>query len=272
MSMVGSDMAGRVAIVTGGASGIGAEIARSLRGAGAEVVVFDRNADLAHGVAAALDAHPVVGDATVEDDVAAACAAAMDRFGRLDCGVNCAGFATFAPIVDLDAGEWRSVVDVCLTGTFLAIKHEARVMRASAHTRAGAGASIVSIASLNARQPAEGMSAYCASKAAVEMLTKVAAMELGPDGIRVNAIAPGLIDTPLTSTLHEVPPIYAEFVANAPLGRSGTTADVAGAAMFLLSNASSWMTGDLLIVDGGAHTKRYPELMKIFAAMAPPET
>jgi 3-oxoacyl-[acyl-carrier protein] reductase len=94
-------------------------------------------------------------------------------------------------------------------------------------------------------------------------------MELGPAGVRVNAIAPGLIATPLTTTLHDVQTIYDEFVANAPLGRSGTTSDVAGAAMFLLSDASSYMTGDLLIVDGGAHTKRYPEMMKILTAMAP---
>jgi 3-oxoacyl-[acyl-carrier protein] reductase len=226
--------------------------------------VFDRNGELLHETADAIGAIGVVGDATAEDDVAGACAMAVDRFGHLDFGVNCAGYATFGPIVDADAAAWRDVVDVCLTGSMLAIKHEARAITAGGH-----GGSIVTIASLNARQPAEGMSAYCAAKAGVEMLTKVAAMELGPAGVRVNAIAPGLIATPLTTTLHDVQTIYDEFVANAPLGRSGTTSDVAGAAMFLLSDASSYMTGDLLIVDGGAHTKRYPEMMKILTAMAP---
>jgi 3-oxoacyl-[acyl-carrier protein] reductase len=260
-----SDMTGRSAVITGGASGIGRAIATELRAHGADVVLFDRNADLLHAAADGLGAVGVLGDATVEDDVAAACAMAVDRFGRLDFGVNCAGYATFAPIVDADASAWRDVVDVCLTGSMLAIKHEARAMTSGGH-----GGSIVTIASLNARQPAEGMSAYCAAKAGVEMLTKVAAMELGPAGVRVNAIAPGLIDTPLTAMLHEVRPVHDEFVANAPLGRSGTTQDVAGAAVFLLSDAASFVTGELLLVDGGAHTKRYPEMMKILSAMPGP--
>lgn len=130
----------------------------------------------------------------------------------------------------------------------------------------GHGGSIINIASLNAIQPAEGMGAYCASKAAVDMHTKVAAMELGPHGIRVNAIAPGLVDTPLAALLNQTPPIKAAFVENAPLGRTGTPDDVAGVALFLASEDASWMTGDLVRLDGGAHTKRYPELAKILGA------
>ena len=111
---------------------------------------------------------------------------------------------------------------------------------------AGNGGSIINIASLNAIQPAEGMGVYCAGKAAVDMHTKVAAMELGPHGIRVNAIAPGLVDTPLAALLNQTPPIHAAFVENAPLGRTGSPDDVAGVALFLASDDASWMTGDLV--------------------------
>jgi 3-oxoacyl-[acyl-carrier protein] reductase len=119
--------------------------------------------------------------------------------------------------------------------------------------------------SLNGRQPAAGFAAYCSAKAGVEMLTKVAAMELGPRGIRVNAIAPGLIDTPLTAAL-TASPVKDEFLDNTPLGRIGTTGDVAAAALFLTSDDAAWITGDTLLVDGGGHTKRYPELARYFAS------
>lgn len=130
----------------------------------------------------------------------------------------------------------------------------------------GGGGSIVNVASLNARQPGEGMAAYCAAKAGVEMLTKVAAMELGASGVRVNAIAPGLVDTPLTAVLMQHP-FHDAFVENAPLGRSGTPDDVASMALFLASDESSWVTGDCLAVDGGAHMKRYPEMLQIASGL-----
>jgi 3-oxoacyl-[acyl-carrier protein] reductase len=253
-------------MITGGASGIGRAIARRYVAEGARVAVVDRNVDLLADVADELGSAclTAVADVTMEDDVAAAVATTVGAFGRLDVGVNCAGYATFGAIADLDVAAFRDVIDVCLTGVFLSVKHQARHLMAQ-----GEGGSIISIASLNAVQPAEGMSAYCSAKAAVAMLTQVAAMELGPHGIRVNAIAPGLIRTPLAATLHDVPAIYDEFVANTPLGRSGTVQDVAAVASFLASDDSTWMTGDLLLVDGGGHTKRYPELPKIMAGLMP---
>ncbi len=255
---------GRVAVITGGASGIGLGIARRYVTEGARVAVLDRNPAALAAVADELGGSvvTVAGDVTVEDDLASLTAAAVQSFGRLDIGVNCAGYATFGMVTDLDAAAFREIVDVCLTGVFLAIKHQARHLVAQ-----GEGGSIISIASLNAVQPAEGMAAYCSAKAAVAMLTKVAAMELGPHGIRVNAIGPGLIDTPLTRPLHDVAPIYDEFLANTPLGRSGTPDDVAGTALFLASDDSAWMTGELLLVDGGGHTKRYPELPRIMSGL-----
>ncbi len=250
-------LAGRHAAITGAASGIGWEIARLFHARGAAVTLLDTGADAVRARASELGERALgrPADVTDEEGLASALDAAVAAFGPLDLAVNSAGVGAFGPITELDLREWRRVVDVCLTGVFLSVKHEAR--------RMPHGGAIVNIASLNARQPAEGFAAYCAAKAGVEMLTKVAAMELGPLGVRDNALAPGLVDTPL-STAFTGGPLRREFVANIPLGRIGEPADVAAAALFLCGPESSWMTGDLLMVDGGAHTKRYPELIKHF--------
>lgn len=247
--------AGRHAFITGGASGIGLGAARRLHAEGAAVSLLDIAAEALAGVTAELDAFTIVADVTDEDQVEAAVLAAVAAHGPLHIAVNAAGVGGFGLITELALDEWRRVVDLCLTGVFLSVKHEARQL--------ADGGSIINIASLNARQPAEGFAAYCSAKAGVEMLTKVAAMELGPRGIRVNALAPGLVDTPLTALLNQ-PPIRDEYVANMPLGRVGLPADIAGAVAFLASDDSSWVTGDLLLIDGGAHTKRYPELLRYF--------
>ena len=122
-----------------------------------------------------------------------------------------AGRGTFAPIVDHPLEEWQAILDLCLTGVFLTLKHSARVMHD--------GGSIITIASLNATQPSAGMSAYCTAKAGVVMLSKVAAMELGGRRIRVNAIAPGLVETNATSAFFMVPGVVEEFVDNTTVGR-----------------------------------------------------
>ena len=249
---------GRGAIVTGAGSGIGREIARRLHAAGAAVTLLDINAAAVHDLAGSIGPRALaqVADVTDEAQVETAVAAAVAAFGPLHIGVNSAGTGGFGPVTELPLDEWRRVLDLCLTGVFLSVKHQARHM--------AAGGSIINIASLNAVQPAEGFAAYCSAKAGVAMLSRVAAMELGPRGIRVNAIASGLIDTPLTTMLTQ-PPLRDEFLDNTPLGRIGTTADVAAAALFLASDDSAWITGDMLLVDGGGHTKRYPELARRFA-------
>jgi NAD(P)-dependent dehydrogenase (short-subunit alcohol dehydrogenase family) len=117
---------------------------------------------------------------------------------------------------------------------------------------------IISIASINGRQPAEGMSAYCAAKAGLEMLTRCAALELGPQGVRVNAIAPGIIDTPMVSFLTQDPVRLDGYLRNVPLGRVGTTSDVASAAVYLASDEASWVSGETLVVDGAQLTRGYP--------------
>lgn len=248
----------RVAVIVGGASGIGwatAQLLAGLTGADAtRVTIADRNADLAAQRAAELGAPHTWAAVEVadEDSVAELFDGVVAREGSLDVVVNCAGFSGFGLITDLDAEQFRSVVDVCLTGGFLVLKHAGRHL--------GEGGAVVSLTSLNARQPAIGMSAYCAAKAGLSMLTQVAALELGPRGIRVNAVAPGFVHTPLTEGAAAIPGVVDEYVENTALGRPGTPEDVAAAVVFLCSSQSSWLTGEILDLNGGAHLKRYPNI------------
>lgn len=255
---------GKVALITGGASGIGRGAADRFVEEGAKVFLTDLNAELLAEAEQDLgDAVAVAtGDVREEAAVEGWVAACVERFGRLDAAVNCAGVGAFGAVTDLSVDDWDTVVDICLKGVFLSVKHEARAIAA------GGGGAIVNVASLNARQPAEGMSAYCAAKAGVEMFTKVAAMELGPQGIRVTAVAPGLVDTPLTQFQRDIPALREEYVENTPMKRVGTTKDVADAALFLVSDEATWVSGDLLLVDGAAHTGRYPRVSAHAEALA----
>ncbi|HET9875242.1 MAG TPA: SDR family NAD(P)-dependent oxidoreductase, partial [Mycobacterium sp.] len=170
----------------------------------------------------------------------------------LDVVVNTAGYGGFGLISELPAAQFREVVDVCLTGAFLVIKH--------AGPKLVDGAALVSVTSLNARQPAVGMSAYCAAKAGLSMLTQVAALELAPRRIRVNAVAPGFVRTSLTEPAAQIPGVVDDYLANTPLGRTGTPEDIAEAVAFLCSPKSSWLTGEVLDLNGGAHMMRYPDI------------
>jgi len=245
---------GKVAVVTGGASGIGLATARRFVAEGARVVIGDVNPDALAAAAAALGdaAAGVRADVGIEDDVEALIAAAEERFGALHLAFANAGTGSMAPITEVDAAEWMRVVEVNLLGPVLTIKHAAR--------RMADGGSIILTASLNAVQPAAGMSAYCCTKAAVAMLAQVTAMELGPRGIRVNAVGPGLVRTGLTDAMWLAPAIVEEFAENAPLGGGITADDVASLVTFLASDESAWISGELHLIDGGAHTKRYPDL------------
>jgi NAD(P)-dependent dehydrogenase (short-subunit alcohol dehydrogenase family) len=254
----------KVALVTGGASGIGLAVVRRFAAEGGRVVVGDIDGDALARVATELgDAVvTVMADATREADVQALAATAVERFGRLDVAVANAGGGAFAPIVDHELSEWQRVVDLCLTSAFLTIKH--------AGAQLSDGGSIITIASLNAVQPAEGMGAYCAAKAGVAMLTRVAAMELGHRRIRVNTIAPGLVETPMSAALWAIPGVVEEFVENTTVGRFASPDDIAAMALFLASDESTFVSGSLFAVDGGAATKRYPDLPGAFARLEGP--
>ena len=244
-------MSQRTALVVGGASGIGWASARGLAARGYRVIVADRNAEGAAERAAELGAPHTSAVVDVTDE--ASVAAAFDAAGELDAVVSCAGFSNIGLIVDLAVDDFRAVIDCCLVGGFTVAKY------AGWHLRSGG--SLVSISSLNARQPAIGMSAYCAAKAGLSMLTQVAALEMGPEGIRVNAIAPGFVHTPLTESAAMIPGVIEEYVENTALGRAGTPEDIAAAVLFLCSDDAAWMTGEVIDLNGGAHMKRYPDII-----------
>ncbi|MFI6585827.1 SDR family NAD(P)-dependent oxidoreductase [Embleya sp. NPDC050493] len=253
-------VAGKVALVTGAAAGIGRAVAHRLATEGAYVVAGDIDAAGLATLAEELGAERCVtrlSDVTVEDDVAALVQAAVDRFGGLDIAVANAGGGTAAELADHDYAAWRRVVDLCLNGAFLTVKHAGRVMRA----QDGRAGSIVNLASLNAVQAGRGMGAYCAAKAGVVALTEVAALELGPSRIRVNAVAPGLIRTQATAGMWHVPGVVEEYVENAPLGRFAEPEEVAAVVLFLASDEASFVSGSVYGVDGGARTRRYPDLI-----------
>lgn len=243
---------GMVAVVTGAASGIGRSITERFLAEGARVVAGDTDGgavrQLAQDRCVALEA-----DALDESAQLAMVETAQQEFGRLDIAVANVGGGSGGLLVDLPVEEWRRVADLCTTSAFLTVKHAGRVM-----ARHGAGGSIVTIASLSGLQPGVGSAAYCSAKAAVVMLTKVAALELGPVGIRCNAIAPGLVRTPATEATIFAAGWVEEFVDNTAIGRFGETADVADLALFLASPESSFITGTVHLVDGGAALGRYP--------------
>ena len=241
----------RKAVVIGGASGIGWASAQALAAQGCRITIADVNADGARRRAAELGSQHIGVDVDVTDEDSVQ--RLFDNVGPLDIAVNCAGFSNIALIADMPVEDFRAVVDVCLNGSMIVMKHAGRHLRA--------GGSLVSCSSLNARQPAAGMSAYCAAKAGLSMLTQVAALEMGPRGIRVNAVAPGFVHTPLTAAAASVPGVVEDYVDNTAIGRAGTPEDIANAVVYLCSPGSAWLTGEVLDINGGAHLKRYPDVM-----------
>lgn len=252
-------LSGKVAVVTGAASGIGLAITEKFLSEGACVVVGDVDED---GLAAmeqlASDRFLVTArcDVTRETDVENLFAVAASHFGGVDVVVANAGAGTYGLLADHPLDEWQRIIDLCLTGVFVTVKHASRTMRD--------GGSLLTIASLNAIQPSKGMAAYCAAKAGVAMLTRVAAMELGERNIRANTIAPGLVRTNATAGFFGVPGVVDEFVENAPLHRFAEPAEIAELALFLASDDSTFMSASFLSIDGGGNTGRYPDLPRIF--------
>ncbi len=258
--MIEKRLEGKVALITGGGSGIGKGIANRYIREGAKVMLADISEENLKQAQSELGdtCECVVMDVTIEADIEKAIAVTIKKFGELNILVNSAGMGSMGKIIDTPVEDLDMVFAVDLKGPYLCIKHAAIQM-----IKQGKGGVVVNIASLNSRQPAIGMAPYCCAKAGIEMLTKVAAMELGPHKIRVNAISPGLIDTPLTNGIIGMEGVLEGFLENTPMGRSGVPNDIAGAALFLASDDASWISADTLFVDGGAITMRYPNTYKL---------
>ena len=253
--MTGSGrLAGRVALITGAASGIGKATAQRFLAEGARVAAADANGD---GLAAGFDGRDgviaVAGDVAQPADAARMAAAAVEAFGGIDILVNCAGIARYTTFLELPLAEWQDVQDVNSTGTFLMAQAVARHMVTS-HPE-GRTRAIVNIASVEAHVvlASEGHPQvhYNASKGAVHMITRALAVELAPHGIRVNSICPGVTETPLASFALSNAEKRASIEKLVPLGRVGQPGEIAAAALFLASEDASYITGEALVVDGG---------------------
>ncbi|MGW4791557.1 SDR family NAD(P)-dependent oxidoreductase [Nonomuraea sp. NPDC004297] len=238
---------GAVVLVTGGAQGIGRGVCESFHAAGATVVVADLDIDRAAGLAAGTAAGSARMSAVRLDlrdpaSVTAAFEQAAERHGGIDVLVNCAGLYPNTPLLDLPVAEWDEVYLVNVRGVMLASQAFARLPGRGERR-------IVNISSAAARSARVGAAHYCSSKAAVEMLTKVLALELAPLGITVNAVAPGLIEVAATASL--AAGYVATLVAGQPVRRMGTPAEIARACLFLADPQASFVTGSVLDVDGG---------------------
>lgn len=239
---------GKTAIVTGGARGIGERVAEDIVSRGGNVLIGDLNDDLGGKLSARLGttkAEFVELDVAKRSDCEHAIETAHRTFGGINFLVNCAVAMDATPLIELSETSWRKTLDVGLTGTFLMAQAFAgHVIR---HKRAGA---IVNISSIGGQHPYGGAGAYSAAKAGVTLLTEQMAIEWAQYGIRVNAVAPGTIETPLTTYLDD-PDIRESRRKAVPLGRIGQPADIANGVLYLLSDAASWVTATTLTIDGG---------------------
>ncbi len=240
------DLTGKVCVVTGAGRGIGRGIAESLARYGATVVLSGRTAATLADAAAAIGAaaSTQVADVTREADVIALRDAVLARHGRIDVLVNNAGIdPVWRGIEKTSLADWQAIIDTNLTGTFLCCKYLGSAI--------GQGGSVINVSSIAGRVGVTRSVPYCASKGGVELLTKALALDWAKRGVRVNCLAPGYVDTDLTHALlsHEVH--GKPFLDHIPLGRFGTPREMGGAVVFLASDASTYMTGQSLVVDGG---------------------
>jgi NAD(P)-dependent dehydrogenase (short-subunit alcohol dehydrogenase family) len=245
------DLQGRVAIVTGASRGIGRAIALAYAEAGVSVVVASRKQEGVDAVAGEIAARggkalAVATHVGQEDAVASLVERAVEAFGGIDILVNNAGTNPhFGPALTATSAQWDKILEVNLRSAFLLTR------RVVPHMQARGGGKILNMASLAGLHPSMGMGIYGISKAGLIMLTRVLARELGPDNIQVNALAPGVIKTRFSSPLWESPDVAEMLTRSTPLGRLGEVDDVVGAALFLASPLSDYVTGEILVIDGG---------------------
>jgi NAD(P)-dependent dehydrogenase (short-subunit alcohol dehydrogenase family) len=245
------NLTGRIALVTGASRGIGAAIAKLLAEQGAHVIVSSRKLDGCRSVADEITAAGGRAEALAchigkLEDIGQVFTTIRERHGRLDILVNNgAANPYFGPILETDPGAFEKTVEVNLRGYFFMSVEAGRLMKEQG------GGAIVNTASVNALIPGEGQGIYSITKAAIVNMTKAFAKECAPFGIRVNALLPGLTDTKLAGALFEDKALYDEWIGKVPLGRHARPDEMAGAVLYLVSDAASYTTGESLVVDGG---------------------
>ncbi len=240
----------KVVIVTGAAQGIGRTIAEQFVQHGARVLIFDLDAELARKTAQNLSPDgtlvtSISGDVSQRSDVQRAVQTCLERFGRLDVMVAHAGIADAIPLLEIDDARWQRIMDVNLTGVFLCTQEAGRVM-----ARNGGG-TIVVTASTNAFWVESNLAHYNTSKGGVVAFVRSAAIDLARYGIRVNAVAPGVVLTRIAAWVTEDPVLAADYLKHIPLHRFAETIDIAKGVLFLASSDSSYITGQTLVLDGG---------------------
>lgn len=240
-----ADLSG-AALVVGGASGIGRACADALAAAGWPTVVADLKPDPGDETAIAVDVRD-------RDAAIAAVAQVVESDGAVGTLVYAAGTARVTPVLEIDPGEWDLVMGVNLSGAFNFLQ--------AAAPQIPAGGSYIAISSIDSASPVPGLAHYCAGKAGVEALVRSAALELGPRGIRCNAVLPGLVRTPLMAPVLDQPGVADKFVAQTPLRGIAEGADVADVVAFLASPGARWITGASIPVDGGMSLTEHPRLL-----------
>lgn len=268
--MVQLSLADRTFIVTGGGSGIGKGVAAAVVASGGDVMLVGRNADRLAAARDEIESQAGDGagavryqpaDVTDEDEVTRMVEAATAWQGRLNGVVHCAGGSeTIGPITQVDSAAWRRTVDLNVNGSMYVLKHSAREM-----VRTGGG-SFIGISSVAASNTHRWFGAYGVSKSAIDHLMQLGADELGASWVRVNSIRPGLIRTELVAVVLDSPELSEDYRVSTPLPRVGEVEDIANAAVFLLSDAASWITGQVINVDGGQLLRRGPD----YSAMLEP--
>jgi NAD(P)-dependent dehydrogenase (short-subunit alcohol dehydrogenase family) len=243
---------GQVAVVIGGHSGFGEAITRLFAAQGAKVVVAARRIERVNEVAASVGGLGVDCDITDDDQVQALVLSAVRAYDKITIAVNCAGHQQSTNLADLTPAKLDAMLAVQLSGALYCVRHFGNSMAASG------GGAFLSISSLTAQNPSRGLAAYASAKAGLEYATKIAAVEYGAEQVRFNTIAASLIETPMTEQIFKVEPAIQALREVTPLGRMGSSNDIARAALFLCGPDGSYITGQTLCVDGGASLLMLP--------------